>query len=101
MNVRKPMLAAVLSAVLLGACAGAATRTGVAVDDSVITTKVKSAFLADTRVSGLKVGVETVEGRVVLSGNAKSPAESQAASEIARSIAGVRQVENRILVQGG
>lgn len=101
MKVRKPILAAVLSAALLGACAGAGTRTGVTVDDSVITTKVKSALLADTRVSGMNVHVETVEGRVMLSGVAKTPAERQAATEVARSIHGVRQVENRIAVQGG
>lgn len=101
MEARKSILVAVLSAALLGACAGAGTRTGVAVDDSVITTKVKSALLADTRVSGMNVRVDTVEGRVMLSGVAKTPGERQAASDIARSIAGVRQVENRIVVQGG
>jgi osmotically-inducible protein OsmY len=101
MKVRKPVLAAVLSAALLGACAGAGTRTGVAVDDTVITTKVKSALLADQRVSGMKVHVDTYGGRVTLSGVAKTPGERQAASEITRSIAGVRQVENRIVVQGG
>ena len=46
MKARKSIFVAVLSAALLGACAGAGTRTGVAVDDSVITTKVKSALLA-------------------------------------------------------
>jgi hyperosmotically inducible protein len=101
MKARKPILVAVLSAALLGACAGAGTRTGVAVDDTVITTKVKSALLADTRVSGMNVRVDTVEGRVMLSGVAKTPAERQAASDVARSVAGVRQVENRIVVQGG
>ena len=46
MKARKSTLAAVLAAALLAACGGSPTKesTGEAIDDSVITTKVKTAL---------------------------------------------------------
>lgn len=100
MKFRRSLFATALAASLLGACAGTGTRTGVAIDDSVITTKIKTELLADKRVSGMNVHVDTHQGRVQLSGVAKSPDERQVAEGIARSVDGVKQVENRITVQG-
>jgi osmotically-inducible protein OsmY len=101
MKLRKSTVAAALTAVLLAACAGTSTKesTGEALDDSVITTKVKSALLADKRVSGMDVSVETFKGRVLLSGYVKSPEERQTAERIARSTPGVRGVNNKIALR--
>jgi osmotically-inducible protein OsmY len=101
MKLQKSTVAAALTAVLLAACAGTSTKesTGEALDDSVITTKVKSALLADKRVSGMDVSVETFKGRVLLSGYVKSPAERQTAERIARSTPGVRGVNNKIALR--
>ena len=103
MKLQKSAAAAALTALLLAACAGTPTResTGEVIDDSVITTKVKSALLADKRVSGMDVSVETFKGRVLLSGYVKSPDERQTAERIARNVAGVKEVNNRIAVRGG
>ena len=103
MKVRKSALAAALTAVLLAACAGTPNResTGEFLDDSAITTKVKSALIADKRVSGMDVSVETFKGRVLLSGYVTSPEERQTAERIARNVAGVKDVSNRIAVRGG
>ena len=81
MNVPKSALAAILMAALLAACAGTPNResTGEAIDDSVITTKVKSALIADKRVSGMDVSVETFKGRVLLSGYVNNPDERHTA----------------------
>ena len=101
MKLQTSTLAAILAAVLLAACAGSPTResTGEVIDDSVITTKVKTALLADTRVRGRDVHVETFKGRVLLSGIVASPEERQTAERIARQTSGVKEVNNKISVQ--
>jgi len=101
MKTGKSMLAAAVTAVLLAACAGSPTSesTGEVIDDSVITTKVKTALLADTRVRGRDVHVETFKGRVLLSGIVASPEERQTAERIARQTSGVKEVNNKISVQ--
>lgn len=76
----------------------AANRAEKVIDDSVITTKVKSALLADSTVKGLNIDVDTVGGTVTLSGTAKSQAERTQAEALASSIEGVRNVVNRISV---
>ena len=101
MKIGKSMLAAAVTAVLLAACAGSPTSesTGEVIDDSLITTKVKTALLADTRVRGRDVHVETFKGRVLLSGIVASPEERQTAERIARQTSGVKEVNNKISVQ--
>jgi len=100
-KIGKSMLAATLTASLLAACAGSPTSesTGEVIDDSVITSKVKTALLADTRVRGRDVHVETFKGRVLLSGIVASPEERQTAERIARQTSGVKEVNNKISVQ--
>jgi hyperosmotically inducible periplasmic protein len=93
------MLMAAIFAVVLAGCAGAGTKTGEFVDDSTITTKVKSAFATDKTVSAIKVHVDTEKGNVRLSGTVKSDTEKQRASEIARSVAGVKSVSNNLVVR--
>jgi osmotically-inducible protein OsmY len=74
---------------------GPAERAGQVVDDSMITAKVKSAFVADKEVSALNIGVNTNNGVVQLTGKG-SPEEARKATEIARNVAGVRAVQNNI-----
>jgi osmotically-inducible protein OsmY len=95
------MAAAVLASALLAACAGSPTResTGELIDDSVITTKVKSALVADKTVSAMDVSVETFKGRVLLAGFVKSPDQRQRAESVARSVKGVKAVSNQIEVR--
>jgi hypothetical protein len=83
---------------LLLGCTGTSTQesTGEYLDDSVITAKVKSAFVADSEVSALNIKVETVNGIVQLSGFAGSRKEIDRATEVARNVQGVKSVENNI-----
>jgi osmotically-inducible protein OsmY len=76
----------------------AANKAEKAIEDSVITAKVKSALLADSTVKGLNIEVETQQGTVTLSGNAKSDMERTQAEKLAMGIEGVRGVVNRISV---
>ncbi len=92
------LVAAMFVAVLTG-CAGAGMKTGEFVDDSAITTKVKTAYATDKTVSAMKVHVETVKGDVRLSGFVKSQTEKRQAEELARSVAGVRSVTNALVVR--
>jgi hyperosmotically inducible periplasmic protein len=68
------------------------------VDDSVITTKVKSKLAADTRTSAIKISVETTNGVVALTGTVPTQSEKSAAEEITKSTEGVKSVDNKIAV---
>lgn len=63
------------------------------VEDTWITTKVKSSLLADPDTAGLKVEVETNNGIVGLSGHLDSQEQVDAAVRIAEGIEGVVEVD--------
>lgn len=63
------------------------------VDDTWITTKVKSSLLADSEVSGLDINVDTLNGTVTLRGDVESQAQIDAATRIAQGIEGVTNVD--------
>ncbi len=86
---------------LVGGCAATPTSdsTGQYVDDTVITTKVKNALLADGAVKSTQISVETVKGVVQLSGFVNSSDESSAAKKDAKSIPGVKEVSNDLIVK--
>jgi len=76
----------------------AAKSAGEAIGDAAITTEVKSKFLADTKVSGLKIDVDTKDGVVSLSGMVPTKAESDRAEQMARDSAGVKSVVNHLRI---
>jgi len=69
---------------------------GAAVADTEITTKVKSALIADARTKAYQIEVKTFNGVVSLGGFVASPAEKQVAEEVAGKVDGVVKVENGI-----
>ena len=71
---------------------------GEAVDDTAITAKVKSSFLADPVVSATAIDVDTTAGAVSLNGIVKSKQERQRAIQLAQSTQGVQVVDARNLV---
>ena len=71
------------------------------VDDTVITSSVKSALLADDLVKGMDLQVETHKGVVQLSGFVDSQAQIDQAMTLARGVAGVLTVENGVTVKSG
>jgi osmotically-inducible protein OsmY len=68
------------------------------IDDAGITAKVKSKFLGDTNVPGLKIDVDTKAGVVTLTGTVPTAAEKQRAVELAKATDGVKSVVDRIKV---
>jgi len=76
----------------------AAEKTGEVITDAAITSEVKTKFLADSDVSGLKIDVDTSNGVVTLNGTVKSKAEMDKAMAIARDSKGVKRVVSHLKV---
>ena len=72
------------------------TTVGTEIDDSIITTKVKSKLLADQDIKGFDLKVETHKGDVLLSGFVDNQAQIDHAIMITRSIEGVKNVDNKV-----
>jgi hyperosmotically inducible periplasmic protein len=72
---------------------------GAYVDDTGITTVVKTKFAEDPTVAATSISVETMKGVVQLSGFAKSNAEKMQAENIARNVKNVKSVRNDIIVR--
>jgi osmotically-inducible protein OsmY len=69
------------------------------VDDSVITTKVKSQLAADDFLKSFQISVETRKGIVQLSGFVDSQNAVNKAGQIARDVGGVTSVQNDLIVK--
>ena len=73
---------------------GPNTTVATAVDDSVITGKIKAALASDQVLNALQVNVETHDGAVLLSGFVDTGEQQTRAAEVARGVGGVRSVKN-------
>ncbi|PIJ51814.1 hypothetical protein BL250_06405 [Erwinia sp. OLTSP20] len=96
------LVAASVLTIMISACAPTAHQegTGGYIDDTVITTKVKSELLADEQLKHSdQISVETFKGRVQLSGFISSPKMASRAVAITRSVAGVTSVINNLHVR--
>lgn len=96
---RPKIFTAFLSIILLTIFLGCASTqkqagTGEYIDDTVITTKVKSAIFGDPSLKVAEINVETFKGVVQLSGFVNSQADIGKAIELARGVKGVESVKN-------
>jgi len=82
-------------------CAGSRTSdsTGQYVDDTAITTKVKSALLGDGAVKSFEIKVETFKGVVQLSGFVDTEDQRSAATRDAMSVNGVKDVKDNLTLK--
>ena len=85
----------------LGACAATPTHesTGASLDDSTITTKVKTALLGDVGLKVFDIHVVTNHDVVTLTGTVNSQRTVHHAGDVASQVAGVTGVENDLIVQ--
>lgn len=74
-------------------------KAGTAFDDAAITAKVKTAILAEPGLKVLQINVDTLHGVTTLSGSVDSQKSMDKAKEIARAVAGVKDVENKLIVK--
>jgi hyperosmotically inducible protein len=81
--------------------APARTTVGTEIDDTVVTTKVKSALFADPDIKSFDLKVETRKGAVQLSGFVDNQAQIDRAITTTRGVQGVRSVENSISLKVG
>ncbi len=77
----------------------AATTMGIKVDDSIVTSKVKSSLLADPDIKSLDIAVVTNNGEVQLSGFVNNQTQIDHAIDIARRTDGVHNVINELRVK--
>jgi len=86
---------ALLMATALG-CASTAKHegTGEYLDDTVITTKVKTAIFKEPTLKSAEINVETFKGVVQLSGFVSSSETQKTAVAVASNIEGVKSVKN-------
>jgi hyperosmotically inducible protein len=72
---------------------------GQTVDDGLITTQVKTKLIADSRTDAYKINVETNGGVVQLSGFVDNDEAKRTAGEVARSVSGVKDVDNDLEIR--
>ncbi|PKH26843.1 hypothetical protein CIG19_03330 [Enterobacterales bacterium CwR94] len=92
---------AAMMAFVLAGCAPTATQegTGGYIDDTVVTTKVKTTLLGDKALKSREISVETFKGRVQLSGFVSSPQLASRAVELTRTVPGVKSVINNMQIK--
>ena len=100
----KTILTAAITAVALLTGAGCTVArdqqtVGSYIDDTTITTRVKAKFAQYKTVSAMAIEVETLKGMVQLTGFAKSVDEKMTAEKLARTVSGVTDVKNDIVVR--
>lgn len=75
------------------------SNTKTALSDTAITASVKAGLVKDPDLSAVKIEVETNNGAVALSGVANDAAARERAATIAKSVKGVNEVHNHVVVK--
>lgn len=75
-----------------------ANDVGSKVSDAVITTSVNAELAKDSKLSALKINVDTSAGRVALRGTAPDTASRERATQLAMAVKGVVSVDNQLTI---
>jgi hyperosmotically inducible protein len=75
------------------------STAGQVIDDSVLTAKVKAALIQSSETKAHQINVETSAGVVQLSGFVDNAAAKEAATSVAKSVTGVKDVNNELSVK--
>lgn len=96
-----PVFLMTIALIFLVACSSEPKResAGEYLDDTVITTRVKAAILADDTLKVSEINVETFKGVVQLSGFVGSSDDRSRAVKVARDVKGVESVKNDIRIK--
>lgn len=95
------VLAALLGAATVAGCSSTPTQqpAGQAIDDGVVTAKVKAALVEDPMTRAHHINVETFKGQVQLSGYVESDEARNRALQVAKDVEGVRNVKDAMQVR--
>lgn len=77
-----------------------ATSIGTELDDSVVTSRVKSALLADPYIKSFDFKVDTRKGEVQLSGFVDNQTQLSRAETLTQAVAGVKGVQSKVTLKG-
>lgn len=72
---------------------------GERVDDSVITTKINAKLTGSGDINPFNIDVDSIQGKVTLSGTVVSEERKALAERLAREVKGVKKVDNRLEVK--
>ena len=78
---------------------GAERTAGTVIDDGMITAKVKAALIGDARTKAHQIDVDTRAGVVQLGGFVDTAEAKAAATELAKTISGVKTIHNNLEVK--
>jgi len=102
-NTRAALLlgAMIGTSMVIAACSSTPTQqsTGQAIDDGVITAKVKAKLIEDPVTKAHQISVETFKGNVQLSGFVESDQARTKALQIARDVEGVKNVKDGMQIR--
>ncbi len=97
------VFATAAAAILLTTAGCAVTRgqetVGAYIEDTAITSAVKGRYVGNKEVDATSIGVETLNGTVMLTGFAKNSTEKSTAETLAWKVNGVKAVKNEIAVR--
>ena len=96
-----PIFLVTVAMIFLVACSSEPKRqsAGEYIDDTVITTRVKAAIIADDDLKASEINVETYKGVVQLSGFVSSSSDKSRAAKVAKEVKGVESVKNDIRIK--
>jgi osmotically-inducible protein OsmY len=102
-NTTALLLAALLGSTVMVGCSSTPTQqsAGQAVDDGVVTAKVKAALVADPVTKAHQINVETFKGTVQLSGFVETDEARSRALQLTRDVEGVKRVKDALEVRRG
>ena len=89
----------VLTIVFYGCRTPSGRTAGEVVDDSTIGTKVKAKLMHDDFLEGFSIDVDVFEGEVTMTGAVDTMQQKEKASEPARSVYGVKGVNNLLKIK--
>lgn len=102
-NTAALLLAAFMASSVMAGCSSTPTQqsAGQAVDDGVVTAKVKAALVADPVTKAHQINVETFKGTVQLSGFVETDEARTRALQLTRDVEGVKKVKDAMEVRHG
>jgi hyperosmotically inducible protein len=97
-----PLFVALAAGTTIAACTSSdrtTESTGQFVDSAAITTKVKTAMIAEPGLKSMNISVDTFKDVVQLGGVVDSDQAKARAAQVASGVAGVKSVQNNIVVK--
>lgn len=79
--------------------ANTTASAGQSIDDAAITTALKGKYVLDPDLKAIDIKVDTVNGVVTLTGTVPSPAAVDKATTVAKTVDGVKDVQNQLTVK--